>query len=183
MSDMVYRFNRNDGEFARSIIPAYSPRYGAFIIEIRFNKNKQLSIQGVYAGSAGQIVDELSSDELIPISPYTEQDLIKIASIWERWHLNDMMPGGPKQMEFIRNLPRGTTFTRMSRALESAGLLYEDGIKFGAKWRREEVPDEVLKYLFSLPCANERSDSYADLVTNSKGEINKDDFLNLLITG
>lgn len=180
---MVYQFNRNDGEFARSIIPAYSPRYGAFIIEIRFNKNKRLSIQGVYAGSAGQIADELSSEELIPISPYTEQDLQKIAEIWKRWHLNDMMPGGREQMEFVKNLPYGTTFTRMRNALKSVDLLYEDGVKFGAKWRREEVPDEVLKYLFSLPCANERSDSYADLVTNSREEINEDDFLNLLITG
>ena len=142
--------------YKRKICPAFEigVRGGCrrFYIEITYSEDGRLSLCGKWH-SQGQNYDELSDERLVPAEGYEHADLFKIQSIWKRWHLNDMRAGTPKQEEFVRGwlLTNKYDYTRVCEALEAVGLLVDDGYKYGTSWLKEEVPTDILRYLFTLP--------------------------------
>ena len=118
-----------------------------------------LSMTSSGYGHAGQCPEVLLSPGVSPRSGFSRDDLQKIHDIWQRWHLNAMRPGTPKQMEYLRNLPQSywdahskvITYGAKCAALKAAGLLYDGRYLYGSDWLYEEVPKEVLEYLFTLP--------------------------------
>lgn len=144
-------------------------------IEIKWD-GKRLSISGVEGpyrngdafGSSGQI--RLNNPNYEAVEGV---DLAAIDKIWERWHLNDMRAGSPRQELFIRGLeaagwehpydPEKSWYEAACEKLEEAGLLYDeeylvenkDGekvpYKYGTAWLFEEVPHDLVKTLFELP--------------------------------
>jgi len=66
-------------------------------------KDGNFSASGMYMNklgsdceSCGQNLDEILED-------FPDNEFVKsIHSIWKRWHLNNMRPGSPKQMELTR---------------------------------------------------------------------------------
>ena len=123
-------------------------------ITIELNKGR-LSICGVvYTGkkllkseknllSGGQCIDDCKG--IIP-----EQ----LVSVWERWHLNDMRAGTPKQTEAIDKV--SCTFDRLNwyaqacEYLKSIDLYEDNGYRYGSAWLREEIPSSVVDYIASL---------------------------------
>jgi hypothetical protein len=71
--------------------------------------------------------------------------------VWDRWHLNDMRAGTPKQEEYIRDNISKYDYVAVCSALKEAGLLVDDGYKYGSKWLKEEVPEDVIEWLMALP--------------------------------
>ena len=118
--------------------------YDAFV-EIVY-KNDRLSLHGVIGptrggncrGSAGQCQDEIRKG--VPKAPWAKEMVDKLCDIWDHWHLNDMRAGCEHQ-----------------RALGWKGESYIGkpcpvcGYKYGTAWLKEEVPDDVIKWLESLP--------------------------------
>ena len=144
----------NKQVFKRRICPAFEigSKGGCrrFLIDIEY-ANGVLKMCGIWH-SQGQIYDQLTDESLVPNSNYVYEDLLEIQRIWKRYHLNDMRAGTPKQEEFVREwqLTHAYDYTEVCKALSEADLLYDNGYKYGSSWLREEVPLEVIKYLFSL---------------------------------
>lgn len=93
--------------------------------------------------------------------------------VWQRWHLNDMRAGTPKQEEAIRRW-RSTTddpsYDAACKMLESIDLLFDNGYRYGTAWLKEEVPVDVLEWLFKLPgTGNTFMEAYTP-------EVNQSDF-------
>lgn len=171
----------NQKVFQRTICPAYTIIglcIYRFQIHIELTKeNKVLSLSGKYRHSAGQIQDYLTSSELRLSEGYDQGDLLKIKEIWERWHLNDMRAGTPSQEEFVRSWKLENTYDydRACKALDEVGLLFDDGYKYGSGWLKEEVPDYVIRYLFTLPSVD--GDSWKDI---NLEPVNEQEFLKIL---
>lgn len=150
-----------DEVFKRRICPAreIGKRGGCrrFYIDITLEDGR-LSMCGTWHDH-GQNADDLTNEALIPAEGFEYSDVLKVQSIWKRWHLNDMRAGTPKQEAFIREwkLSHKYDYTEACKALEEVGLLYDNGYKYGSSWLKEEVPLEVIKYLFSLPAISGES--------------------------
>jgi hypothetical protein len=91
-------------------------------------------------GRSGQIYEELYKAKLIPELFY---------EYWKRWHLNDMRPGTPQQMEIVRGFRKenpGASYEEQCMELSEHGLLVHDGCRYGTKWLHEKLPQEVIDY-------------------------------------
>lgn len=124
---------------------------------------KRLSITGVIGpksngdcrGSCGQIVDSLKME-----SYCTGWDEVKVArfqEIWNVWHLNDMRAGCEHQRKLPEfkavRLPNGGW--NCHKYPDEGGILCKPcptcGHEYGSKWLHEDVPGEVIEWLFALP--------------------------------
>lgn len=73
----------------------------------------------------------------------------KLHRLWQLHHLNDLKGGGPLQEAALKECKQSSYEERCSY-LESKGLLYEDGIKYGTQWWYHEIPEDDLKEIMSL---------------------------------
>ena len=111
---------------------------------------QRLSFQGRSSISSGQNWEELLKRE--PLFTKTEVNILY--NVWQRWHLNDLRAGTPKQEAEIRKYKAAAGRYEYKEAcdwLEKANLLVDNGYRYGTAWLKEEVPKYILKWLFSLP--------------------------------
>ena len=154
--------------YKRKICPAYETGQSGsqrFYIDIEFTTDGRLSLCGNWHGF-GQNYNDLFDDSLKPMPDFTQKDIIKIYSIWKRWHLNDMRAGTPRQERIIRRWEKmhKYDYTEACKVLENHGLLYDDGYKYGSAWLFEEVPEMIIKWLFCLPkCGDFQSFDWDDV--------------------
>lgn len=91
----------------------------------------------------GQIYDEVR--EIIPTRLY---------EIWKRWHLNDMRAGTFTQEEILRQAKASgiefNDYDDKCNYLQRFDALVDDGYKYGSKWLKEELPQEVIDYIYCL---------------------------------
>ena len=141
----------------------YGGRSYKVFISIKF-VNGKLSISGVEGplksgnaiGSCGQIDMHLRNEDMKDWKfekDWTPAMMVELLEVWDRWHLNDMKAGTPKQEEFIREWKKSNKYDYNSvcKALEEAGLYIDNEYRYGSKWLTEEIPEEVIKWLFELP--------------------------------
>lgn len=84
--------------------------------------------------------------------------LNELIRIWNRWHLNDVRAGSPNQESALRNTKiTGDFYPQALAYLKTIGLQPDpnyliDGkpYSYGSRWLKEEIPEEVIKYLESL---------------------------------
>ena len=119
-------------------------RVRAYIeIELREEDNT-LSICGEIQGIAyGQCIDEIKK-----AFGDTNSTVNILYYWWENYHLNNMHAGTPKQEEALNKA--GITnwaddYDICCKYLESIGLLYDNGYKFGSAWLKEEIPSDDLQ--------------------------------------
>jgi hypothetical protein len=137
-------------------------------------KDGNLSISGVEGprssgnclGSCGQIDMHLRPEfaenpsKFILTAGWTREMVSKFFEVWESWHLNDMKAGSPRQEAAIREWKKTNKYeyTAACEYLKSIGL-FEDSeyihnekpYKYGYGWLKEEIPQDVLDFLESLP--------------------------------
>ena len=146
--------------FTKIVSIGRSRATGTTYCKIQFDDSR-LSIAGVEGpkangdclGSCGQIVmHEWRFDSLCP--GWNPELIAQFRAVWKRWHLNDMTPGSPAQMQWLRGNPEAPRdYTWASKALADAGLNPDpsNGYKYGHAWLFEPVPSDVLSFLQSLP--------------------------------
>lgn len=150
---------------------------GETFVHIQWD-GKRLSLSGVEGplpngnckGSCGQI------DLHNIYNPAPDVAIIKLTQVWAAWHLNDMRAGCEHQRAeqwdkrpidpskplnaYGKHFPgqrqdSWNMLTWVSRREHPQGLLSEPcptcGYKFGTAWLHEEVPEEVITFLHSLP--------------------------------
>jgi hypothetical protein len=130
---------------------------------------------GNAVGSCGQIVDTLARKDFTPTpgdGAFWAMKSRKLRQVWERWHLNDMRPECTHQralgwvekaaVKVAVKPPAPFNYKTEEKGL---GWLYEKehpegllcrpcpecGYKYGSEWRREEVPESVLRFLYECP--------------------------------
>lgn len=143
--------------FTKIIRPCKTP-YGWTFCKISFIYGS-LSIVGVEGptkggeckGACGQIA--MHDWDITEFGKgWSSETITKFRGIWNMWHLNDMTPGTPRQMDYLRTIPGGIpNYSTACKILEQADLLVDDGYKYGSKWLREEVPEDVIEWLMALP--------------------------------
>jgi len=110
-------------------------------------KDGRLSLSGVEGprkndncvGSCGQI--NMSTWDIENYAPGWNAALEgRLRKIWKNWHLNDM------RAECAHQRARGENWTSHPSA-----QCPDCGYKLGSAWLREEVPQEILNELFSMP--------------------------------
>jgi hypothetical protein len=111
-------------------------------------KDGKLSIHGVEGplasgnclGSCGQI--DMGGLEMDSYAPGWSAELVEqFADVWDRWHLNDMQAGCEHQ--------RALGWTKYNEHPNEP--CPECGYKYGSAWLKEELPQEVIDFLASLP--------------------------------
>ena len=93
----------------------------------------------------GQCLDEMNEFESLKSNPTFR----KLYEWWKLYHLNNLKSGGPLQEAALKDCQFSSYEDRCSY-LESKGLLYEDGIKYGAQWWYHKIPDSDLNEIKSL---------------------------------
>lgn len=157
--------------------PIRKPEVGEVFVEVKWD-GLRLSITGVEGpkangdarGSSGQIIMTLSADDRGEWTYKTGWDdamMTRLLEVWDRWHLNDLTAGTPKQEEFIREWKKTHRYDYVDacHALVMADLLADydywppdengekKGYRYGSAWLTERVPDDVVEWLFGLPLA------------------------------
>jgi hypothetical protein len=137
-----------------AIKPSWTEKAMDVFCKIEYNDG-HLSISGVEGplssgncrGSCGQIVMDFKVTDIVSYAP--GWNIIKVGQflqVWDRWHLNDMRPACKHQMELgwkYENHHDPKTFKG-----EPCPVC---GYEIGSKWLKEEVPQEVIDFLTSLP--------------------------------
>ena len=135
---------------------------------------------GDAVGGCGQIVETLGREGFQPTpgnGAFWMLNAKKLRAVWERWHLNDMRPECAHQraagwLEKAKTTGRYVKYPAVkghpgSEVYDEKGLgwLYptehpdgllcrpcpECGYKYGSEWKREEVPESVLRFLREAP--------------------------------
>lgn len=90
----------------------------------------------------GQCLDELARYSSIKNNSKFKQ----VYEWWKKWRLNDIHAGTEKQEQALEDA--GLTgwaneYLKCCDYLESIGLLYDNGYKFGTSWLKREIPAEI----------------------------------------
>jgi len=131
--------------------------YNVFM-EINYTNDGKLSITGIEGplasgnclGGCGQIDMSLREEDRSKWSfnpGWNSEMMDKFLGVWDKWHLNDMRSTCEHQRS------RGETYKNNPSA-----VCPDCGYKIGSAWLKEDVPQEVIQWLESLP---EAKNSYA----------------------
>lgn len=154
-------------------------------IYISFSETGVLKMTGVGPNGSGQINDCLLDDNAVPMEGFTSHNLLTLYSFWSRWHLNDMRPGTPKQMIEVRKLYKQNpecSYDDVCEHLKNKGIYIDNGYRYGTRWLKEDVPELVIKWLFSLPGSGHTFEDIKSSFYNNF-EISSDEFASLLGLG
>ena len=124
---------------------------------------------GQIDGTIGEAMDR--AGEFEPAPGWTRASVRKLLQVWDKWHLNDMRAGCEHQRadewDKVRIDPKELPDSHANR--DSRGIMamwvtqdeHKDGLlskpclvcgyKYGTKWLKEALPDDVVSYLEKLP--------------------------------
>lgn len=146
-------------------------------VTVKFDDGR-LSITGVEGpmrngdarGGCGQIDMSLREEDCSEWTYNAGWDsalMDRLLEVWDRWHLNDLKAGTEAQESFIRVWKQSTRYdyTEACNALASVDLYVAEhpeqmlwgvgrGYRYGTSWLKEDVPSQVIEFLFSLPESN-----------------------------
>lgn len=132
--------------------PGTTPEGWPVFVTIEWD-GKRLSITGVEGplrnGDARGCCGQIDLSDLVTKYNWVS----RLMEVWERWHLNDLRAGTPEQEAFLREHP-ARNYDEACDTLKNAGLYDVNGYRYGQAWLFEEVPDDVIQWLFSLPDTN-----------------------------
>lgn len=120
-------------------------KINAVEIEVTIKDGRLSMVGGIWNSSRTDYVTcGQNYDEIRKMFPRNAK-VRRMVEIWERWHLNDMRAGTPRQEEYLRTLtPRPRGYEATCQALTDAGLLVDDGYRYGSRWLTEALPAEVI---------------------------------------
>ena len=95
----------------------------------------------------GQCLDVMAKIDGLGCNPLFK----KLFRLWKAHHMNDLKSGSPIQEHALKECNLfSSSYEDQCSYLESKGLLYEDGIKYGTQWWYHEIPESDLNEIVSL---------------------------------
>lgn len=124
-------------------------------------KDGRLAISGIAGGDAA----DLKADDIRPAAGWDREMVERFLSVWRTWHLNNMRAGSPAQTEALREMPAissgGDFYAAASAFLAARGLNPDPGYlhngepyRYGSAWLKQEVPEDVFRWLADLPAVD-----------------------------
>lgn len=104
-------------------------------------KYKTLSLSGYSKSYAGQILDDLNSENIN--FKCDEQIINEIVKIWKEYHLNDLQPNCIHQESFNCN----HDYDNQSKIQT---LKCPNGYQYGSKWLIKDLPQEIIDRITEL---------------------------------
>lgn len=112
--------------------------------------------------AGGQILDKI-------LTYYPNNKLVKkIVDIWSQYNLNDLTPGSPKQMDYLKSLTKPSDvefYTWECEQLKKVDLLIDKSFlhngrpyKYGSAWLKTEIPENIQQEIFSIINLNKQVD-------------------------
>lgn len=98
---------------------------------------------GDAVGSCGQCSDALLHADRKLMQGWTSEMVGTLYDVWDRWHLNDMRAGSPRQEELLRDTRLAYEDSR--ELLAQNGLLHDTEFWWDYKERKQYVPTEYAK--------------------------------------
>lgn len=121
-------------------------------IEVELIKEEgglNLSMSGTLKDSWGQNYDELYEQYVVENSEFTKKDkLARLIEIWKQYHLNELTPGTPKQMELLKDKDLG--YTEAVDYLKAFDLNIDNGYAYGSAWLRTEIPQDIVDEVVTI---------------------------------
>ncbi|MCR4331052.1 MAG: hypothetical protein NUV49_04215 [Patescibacteria group bacterium] len=172
-----------EGDTMNAFKKSVSPLAKVFC-DIKYTGDGKLSISGNMPNGGGQIntmLREIPEEEREYMPGWDAETFNRFLDVWDEWHLNDMRAGCEHQRAekwenkridpvevpgVIANRDeRGVLAIWVRKSEHPEGLLCEPcpvcGYKYGSAWLKEEVPEDVLSFLVSLPDSGiDPGDSY-----------------------
>ena len=143
---------------------------GRVFVEVQYRQDGRLSITGVVGpksngdarGGCGQIRDSVRDVPHLA-GDWTPDMITRLVAVWDRWHLNDMQAGSPRQRAWLERFPVNVTYPTSHYVVASERLAAADlnpdmshgGYVYGSAWLREEVPAGVIAFLAGLPTSDD----------------------------
>lgn len=120
----------------------------------------ELTDDGVFTASAlvwnSKHTDcEIGGQCLDEIAEFIKDNEIfnKIYKYWKLYHLNDMHPGTKAQEDALHEAGIenwANEYYKVCEYLESVGLLFDNGYKFGTGWLKYDIPEDDLMDIKNL---------------------------------
>jgi hypothetical protein len=81
-------------------------------------------------------------------------DVTRLCALWERWHLNGMQAGTRAQREALEDMAPAvypqSHYDKACAHLETKGLLFDRGYRYGNAWLSEPLPSDVVQEVESI---------------------------------
>jgi len=139
----------------------HSPKLSVFLDPV--DTVRSLSLVGdATPNSWGQIQD------MLEVVFWQDARIRKLVLLWNRWHLNDVVPGTSHQMFLLRDIPKHED--RVT-ALEFLNMHVDQGYKYGSAWLYEPLPSYVLESLLSTLESLERKPAVVDIPDHAELEV------------
>lgn len=128
-------------------------------ISVRFSKDQVLYIRCL---NERRKSDSLVNVKAKPTAGFLPEDPRKILDLANYWNGHQSRQATAAQRKAVAELRENGVwdYATMRTELEKLGLLIDNGYEYGTAIFKEEVPEEVVKYLFSLPGSG---DSWSDI--------------------
>ena len=108
-----------------------------------------LSITGHLEDSGGQNYDEIYNQYIVGNPEFPKKaELARIIEIWKEYHLNDLTPGTPKQMEALKGKSLG--YEEAVEYLKTLKLDVDNGYSYGSAWLMTQIPNGIVAELYDL---------------------------------
>lgn len=121
-------------------------------IEIKLEdkeKGLTLSITGHLKDSGGQNYDEIYNQYIVGNPKFPKKaKLARIIEIWKEYHLNDLTPGTPKQMEALKG--KSLEYKEAVEYLKTLKLDVDNGYSYGSAWLMTQIPHDIVAELYDL---------------------------------
>jgi len=114
------------------------------------NRHTDITTGGQINDTLRRLLDE---GKLTPVN-MSKEEFRKLLDVWDRWHLNDIKAGTPKQSETIDAHISEEKYKKYDGHYEKSLAILEDyklrkdgGYEYGSAWLYEPLPPDVIDFV------------------------------------
>ena len=114
------------------------------------NKHSDITTGGQINDTLRRLLDE---GKLTPVN-MSKEEFRKLLDVWDRWHLNDVRAGTPRQLEVIDQHIDETQYKTYDGHYEKSLAILSDyklrkdgGYEYGSAWLYEPLPQDVIDFV------------------------------------
>ena len=104
-----------------------------------------IELRDGYKGKVLSICSQYGQGKFIPKNDAQQ----RLLDMWDKWHLNDMKAGTPKQNALVDKI-NPYSYEKAREVLATANLLIDNGHEYGKSWLIEQLPKDIEQQIESI---------------------------------